>query len=80
MDLRGPSVAKLSSGVVSSVISSPSEGRDGIWHFQEVGGHVLTSVTIYHTQYSTILRNRIKRGIYLSSLGAIQILMCFLSS
>lgn len=63
MDLRGFSVAKLSSGVVSSVISSsPSEGRDGIWKFQEVGGQVLTSVTIYHTHYSTILRNRIKQS------------------
>lgn len=49
-------MAKLSSGVVSSVICpSPSEGRNGIRNFQEVGGHVLTSVTIYHTHDSTVL-------------------------
>lgn len=61
-DLGGPSVAELPSGVESSVISSsPSEGRDGIWNLQEVGGHVLTSVTIDHTHYSAILGNRIKQ-------------------
>lgn len=61
VDLRGGSVAKQSSGVVSSGISSsPSEGRDRIRKFQEVGGHVLTSVTVDHTHYSTVLRNRIK--------------------
>lgn len=69
MNLRGSSVAELSSGVISSVIPSPSEGRDGIRHFQEVGGHVLTSVTIYHAHYSTILRNRIKQDHYFRSLG-----------
>lgn len=61
-DLRGSSVAELPSGVESSVISSsPSEGRDGIGNLQEVGAHVLTSVTIDHTHYSAILRNRIKQ-------------------
>lgn len=62
-------MAELSSGVISSVIPSPSEGRDGIRHFQEVGGHVLTSVTIYHAHYSTILRNGIKQDHYFRSLG-----------
>lgn len=54
-------MAKLSPGVISSVISSsPSEGRDRIRKFQEVGGHVLTYVTVDHTHYSTVLRNRIE--------------------
>lgn len=74
MNLRGSSVAELSSGVISSVIPSPSEGRDGIRHFQEVGGHVLTSVTIYHTHYSTILKkkkkyNTMKQDTHFRSLG-----------
>lgn len=61
-DLRGFSVAELSPGIVSSVVSSsPSEGRDGIRNSQEVGGHVQTSVTIYHTHYGAILRNRRKQ-------------------
>lgn len=61
-DLRGSSVAELSPGIVSSVVSSsPSEGRDGIRNSQEVGGHVQTSVTIDHTHYSAILRNRRKQ-------------------
>lgn len=56
------SVAKLSSGVVSSEIPSPApEGRDRIWQIQEVGGQVLTSATIYHTHYSTVLGNRIRQ-------------------
>lgn len=61
LHLRGASLAKLSSGVVSSGFPSPApEGRDRIWQIQEVGGQVLTSATIYHTHYSTVLRNRIK--------------------
>lgn len=61
LHLRGASLAKVSSGVGSSGFPSPApEGRDRIWQIQEVGGQVLTSATINHTHYSTVLRNRIK--------------------
>lgn len=53
---RDASVAKLSSGVGSSEFPSPApEGTDRIWRIQEVGGRVLTSVTINHTHYGTVL-------------------------
>ena len=53
---RDASVAKLSSGVGSSEFPSPApEGTDRIWRIQEVGGRVLTSVTINHTYYGTVL-------------------------
>lgn len=63
LHLRGASLAILSSGVGSSWFPSAApEGRDRIWQIQEVGGQVLTSasVSINHTHYSTVLRNRIK--------------------
>lgn len=63
LHLSGASLAKLSSGVGSSGFPSPApEGRDRIWQIHEVGGQVLTSpsVTINHTHYCTVLRNRIK--------------------
>lgn len=61
LHLRGASLAKLSSGVRSSGVPSPApEGRDRIWQIQEVGGQVLTSVTINHTHYSTVLKKQNK--------------------
>lgn len=62
-DLREAPRARLSPWVESSGFPPPApEGRHGIGQIREVGCWMRTSAAIYHTHYSTVLRNRGKNS------------------